>query len=70
MARTTKKKSDKLTIAPEEMSKVLKGNHLTVTTKPNGKVTLEWDWDALLKEVVDASGVVTEKKTTKKKTKK
>jgi hypothetical protein len=31
--------------------KVVKGNHLTVTTHPNGKVELEWDWDALVSEV-------------------
>ena len=70
MVKTTKKKTDKLTVAPEDMSKVLKGNHLTVTTDAKGKVTLQWDWDALLKEVVDASGVTTETKTPKKKTKK
>jgi hypothetical protein len=31
--------------------KVVKGNHLTVTTHPDGKTTLEWDWDALVNEV-------------------
>ena len=31
--------------------KVVKGNHLTVTTHPDGKTTLEWDWDALVSEV-------------------
>jgi hypothetical protein len=31
--------------------KVVKGNHLTVTTYPNGKVELEWDDEALLRDV-------------------
>ena len=34
--------------------KVVKGNHLTVTTHPDGKVELEWDWDALVQEVREA----------------
>jgi len=40
-------KKAKESLAP----KVVKGNHLTVTTHPNGKVELEWDWDALVSEV-------------------
>jgi hypothetical protein len=53
------------------MSKVLKGNHLTVTTDAKGKVTLQWDWDALMQEVVAATGLVVEEKPkTKKRTKK
>ena len=35
-------------------STVVKGNHLTVTTFPDGKTMLEWDDDALLKEVREA----------------
>ena len=31
--------------------KIVKGTHLTVTTYPNGKVELEWDDEALLREV-------------------
>ena len=34
--------------------KVVKGNHLTVTTYPDGKTTLEWDDEALLREVREA----------------
>jgi hypothetical protein len=34
--------------------KVVKGNHLTVTTFPNGSTKLEWDDAALLQEVKDA----------------
>ena len=33
---------------------IVKGSHLTVTTYPNGKTTLEWDWDALVNEVREA----------------
>lgn len=38
--------------------KVTKGDHLTVTTNPNGAVSLEWDWDALVAEVKAATGLV------------
>jgi hypothetical protein len=31
--------------------KIVKGTHLTVTTHPDGKVELEWDDEALLREV-------------------
>ena len=30
---------------------IVKGSHLTVTTYPDGKTELEWDWDALVNEV-------------------
>ena len=33
---------------------IVKGSHLTVTTYPNGKTELEWDWDALVNEVRNA----------------
>lgn len=33
---------------------VVKGNHLTVTTLPDGSTKLEWDDDALLREVQEA----------------
>ncbi len=46
--------------------KVVKGNHLTVTTHPNGKVELEWDWDALVKEVSEATSSVASKPAKKK----
>ena len=50
----SKKKAteDKLT----EWPKVVVGNHLTVTTHEDGRTELEWDDDALLKEVQDAIG--------------
>ena len=38
--------------------KVVKGNHLTVITYPNGKTELEWDWDALVNEVREACASV------------
>ena len=37
---------------------VVKGSHLTVTTYPNGKTELEWDWDALVNEVREACASV------------
>ena len=45
MART--KKTDEV--------KVVKGNHLTVTTYPDGRTELEWDDEALAKEVREAT---------------
>lgn len=36
---------------------VVKGNHLTVTTWPDGKTTLEWDDEALLIEIRTAIAV-------------
>ena len=33
---------------------VVKGNHLTVITHPDGRTELEWDDEALLKEVREA----------------
>ena len=33
---------------------IVRGSHLTVTTYPNGKTTLEGDWDALVNEVREA----------------
>lgn len=37
---------------------VTKGSHLTVTTFPDGKTELKWDWDALVKEVREACASV------------
>lgn len=34
--------------------KVVKGDHLTVTTFPSGEIKLEWDWDALSREIAAA----------------
>lgn len=39
----------------ETWPRVVKGNHLTVTTYENGKTELVWDDEALLKEVRDAT---------------
>lgn len=38
------------------MPRTAKGNHLSVTTNKDGTVNLVWDWDALVKEVVAATG--------------
>jgi len=46
--------------------KVVKGTHLTVTTHPNGQVELEWDWDALVREVREACANVGNKPAKKK----
>jgi hypothetical protein len=48
---------------------VVKGNHLTVTTFPDGKTMLEWDDEALLKEVREALKSVEVPKTKRKLTK-
>jgi hypothetical protein len=47
----TKKKKAEVT---EEGLKVVKGSHLTVTTYPDGRTELEWDDDALMRDVQEA----------------
>jgi len=42
-------------------SGVVKGNHLTVTTFSDGRTVLEWDDEALLKEVQEALKSVEQK---------
>ena len=49
----------------QDVVKIVKGNHLTVTTFPNGKTELVWDDEALLREVNEAVNSV-EKKPAKK----
>ncbi len=46
--------------------KIVKGTHLTVTTHPDGKVELEWDDEALLREVREAIASVDGKPAKKK----
>lgn len=50
---------------------VVKGSHLTVTTYPDGRTELEWDDDALLRDVREALAsvetVVEKPKRTRKK---
>lgn len=58
---TRKKKSDSITLEmPGTIGgakvvfaepTVVKGSHLTVTTYPDGKTSLEWDDEALLRDV-------------------
>lgn len=50
---TPKKKSKKKDIIEGEV-KVVKGSHLTVTTYPDGRTELEWDDDALMRDVQEA----------------
>lgn len=38
--------------------KIVKGSHLTVKTWPDGHTELEWDWDALMRDVRNAIGLV------------
>ena len=62
----TKKKRAEVTEAV-----VVKGSHLTVTTYPDGKTTLKWDDEALLRDVREAmasvEGAVEKPKRTRKK---
>ena len=54
---TRKKKSEVIISADvAEMiePKIVKGSHLTVTTHPDGKTTLEWDDEALMRDVREA----------------
>ena len=47
---TRKKKVEAVSTEP----KVVKGSHLTVTTYPDGSTKLEWNDDALIREVREA----------------
>jgi hypothetical protein len=47
----TRKKKAEVT---EDGVKVVKGSHLTVYTYPDGKTELEWDDDALMRDVQEA----------------
>jgi hypothetical protein len=49
---------------------VVKGSHLTVTTFPDGKTVLEWDDEALARDVREAIASVENKGDTDVKTKK
>jgi hypothetical protein len=54
---TRKKKTDVIMsadIAEMTEPKIVKGSHLTVTTHPDGKTTLEWDDEALMRDVREA----------------
>ena len=64
---TTRKKKSEVTIdaSGPDVVQIVKGNHLTVTTFPNGKTKLVWDDEALLREVTEAVSSV-EKKQMKK----
>ena len=49
---------------------IVKGSHLTVTHYSDGKTKLEWDDDALLRDVKDAIASVQETEQTVKKARK
>lgn len=57
MATTRKKKI--------EVPTVVKGSHLTVTTRVDGTTVLEWDNEALLREVQEAIASVEGEKNVK-----
>jgi len=62
MATRKKKVEDQITDAVT----VIKGSHLTVTKHPNGRTELQWDDEALLRDVREAIASVENKKSTKK----
>lgn len=49
---------------------VVKGSHLTVTTYPDGRTELEWDDEALLRDVQEAIASVASAEPKPKKTRK
>ena len=63
MATRKKKTKPDLTGVTEMINekKVVKGSHLTVTTYPDGKTELEWDDEALEREVREAIASVEKK---------
>ena len=65
----TRKKKSEVTIdaSGPDVVQIVKGNHLTVTTFPNGKTKLVWDDEALLKEVKEAIASVEENPVQKSK---
>ena len=73
MATKKTKKKDSI----EGEVKVVKGSHLTVTTYPDGRTELEWDDEALMRDVQEAIASVsttvaepTEEKVKKSRSKK
>lgn len=53
MATKKKTKLPEPLVTPPEKT-VVKGSHLTVTTYPDGKTELEWDHEALQRDVTNA----------------
>lgn len=49
---------------------VVKGSHLTVTTYPDGRTELEWDDEALMRDVQEAIASVSTTEPKVKKTRK
>ena len=77
---TRKKKTDKIidevsklvaevTLQETEDVKVTKGSHLTVYTYPDGRTKLEWDDEALMRDVREAIASVELKNSKKRKVK-
>ena len=55
MATRKKIKLEEVSSLPDS---VKVGSHLTVSTYSDGRTELEWDWDALVKEVREACASV------------
>ena len=51
VGKNAKKEAKKAVSKAMSTPTVAKGNHLTVTTYPDGRTELKWDDDALLQEV-------------------
>jgi hypothetical protein len=66
---TRKKKTETIDATGQDVVKIVKGTHLTVTTFPNGKTELVWDDEALLREVTEAIASVKPAKKSKAKSK-
>ena len=66
---TRKKKTETIDATGQDVVKIVKGTHLTVTTFPNGKTELVWDDEALLREVTEAIASVETKPAKKSKAK-
>lgn len=64
MATRKKKVNPDLTGVTELINekRVVKGSHLTVTTHPDGRTELEWDDEALARDVREAIASVENKK--------
>ena len=68
MAKKKAKLPEPLVLPPEKT--VTKGSHLTVTKYPDGRTELQWDWDALVRDVDLAIKSVENAKTETKPSKK
>lgn len=67
----SKKQATTEKLADNEVASVVKGSHLTVTTYTNGRTELQWDDEALMRDVQEAlASVQTPAEVKPKKTRK